>query len=101
MKAITRRLQKLERRFPSSSVRPAGPSAPEKISAWLAQNGIVRGESESLMATFARALGLTLSDVRAHLQRCAAGLRAYLPTDIGTYRSGPSQSLAPANPRVG
>jgi len=84
MKAITRRLQKLERRYPPSPVRPSGPSAAEKISAWLAQRGIERDENESLMATFARALGLTLSDVRAHLQRRAAGLRAYLPTDIGT-----------------
>ena len=76
MKAITRRLQKLERRFPSSSVRPAGPSAPEKISAWLAQRGIERDENESLMATFARALGVTLSELRLYLQRRAAGLRA-------------------------
>ena len=30
------------------------------ISAWLAQNGIARGENESLMATFARALGVPL-----------------------------------------
>jgi hypothetical protein len=76
MRAITRRLQKLERRFPPSPVCPAGPSAAEKISGWLAQNGIARGESESLMATFARALGVSLSELRVHLQRRAAGLRA-------------------------
>jgi len=76
MKAITRRLQKLEQRFPPNPPRPPGPSAAEKISGWLAQNGIARGENESLMATFARALGVTLSELRAYLQRRAAGLRA-------------------------
>jgi len=75
MKAITRRLQKLERRFPPNPVRPSGPSPAEKISAWLAQNRIARGENESLMATFARALGVTVSDLRVYLQRRAAGLR--------------------------
>jgi hypothetical protein len=50
--------------------------AAERISAWLAQNGIARGEYESLMATFARALGVTLSELRVYLQRRAAGLRA-------------------------
>jgi hypothetical protein len=84
MKAITRRLQKLERRFPPNRVHPSGPSAAERISGWLAQNGIARGESESLMATFARALGASLSDVRVYLQRRAAGLHAELATDIGT-----------------
>jgi hypothetical protein len=101
MKAITRRLQKLERRYPPNPPRPAGPSGAEKISSWLAQNGIARGENESLMATFARALHLTESDVRVYLQRRAAGQHAELATDIGTYRSGLSQSLAPANPRAG
>lgn len=76
MKAITRRLQKLERRFPSNPARPSGPPAADRISAWLSRNGIARGESESLMATFARALGVTLSDLRVYLQRRAAGLRA-------------------------
>jgi hypothetical protein len=76
MKAINRRLQKLERRYPPSPVRPSGPSAAEKISGWLAQNGIARGENESLMATYARALGVSLSDIRLYLHRRAAGLRA-------------------------
>jgi cobalamin biosynthesis protein CobD/CbiB len=57
-------------------VRPSGPSGAEKISAWLAQRGIERDENESLMATFARALGVTLSELRLYLQRRAAGLRA-------------------------
>jgi hypothetical protein len=76
MKAITRRLQKLERRFPSNPARPAGPSAAEKISEWLAQRGIARSSNDSLMETYARAVGVTVSDVRAYLQRRAAGLRA-------------------------
>lgn len=76
MKAISRRLQRLERRYPPNRARPSGPSAAEKISAWLTQRGIERGENESLMATFARVLGVTLSERRVYLQRRAAGLRA-------------------------
>ena len=76
MRAITRRLQRLERRFPPARVCPPGPSAAEKISAWLAQQGIARGENESLMATYARALHVTESDVRVYLQRRGSGLRA-------------------------
>jgi len=76
MRAITRRLQKLERRYRPARGRPPGPSAAQKISAWLAQQGVARGENESLMATYARALGVPLSDVRVYLQRRAAGLHA-------------------------
>ena len=76
MRAITRRLQKLERRFPPAVVHPPGPSAAEKISALLTQQGIARGETERLMATYARALDVPLSDVWVYLQRRAAGLRA-------------------------
>jgi hypothetical protein len=76
MRAISRRLQKLERRYPPKSPPPSSPSAAEKISGWLAQNGIVRSENESLMATYARALGVTLSELRLYLQRRAAGQRA-------------------------
>jgi hypothetical protein len=54
------------------------------ISGWLAKNGIARGESESLMATLARALGVTTSELRVYLQRRAAGQRAELATDIFT-----------------
>jgi hypothetical protein len=78
------RLQKLERRFPPTRAIRPGPSAAEKISGWLAQNGIARGESESLIATLARALGVTTSELRVYLQRRAAGQRAELATDIGT-----------------
>jgi hypothetical protein len=76
MKAIGRTLQRLEGRLPPNPVHPSGPSAAEKISEWLTQRGIARDENESLMATFARALHVTESDVRAYLQRRAAGLRA-------------------------
>jgi hypothetical protein len=84
MRAIASRLQKLERRFPPCRAIRPGPSAAEKISGWLAQNGIARGESESLMATLARALGVTMSELRMNLQRRAAGQHAELATDIGT-----------------
>jgi hypothetical protein len=76
MKAISRRLQRLERRFPPKWDRLPGPSAAERISGWLGKNGIARGENESLMAAFARALHVTELDVRVYLQRRAAGLRA-------------------------
>ena len=76
MKPIVRRLQKLEQRLPPPAPAPSGPSAAERIAEWLARIGIVRGETESLAETFARALGITVSELRVYLQRRAAGLPA-------------------------
>jgi hypothetical protein len=76
MKTIIRRLQKLEQRFPPPAPAPSGPSAVERIAEWLARIGIVRGETESLAETTARALGITVSELRVCLQRGAAGLPA-------------------------
>ena len=64
------------RQLPSLSVRPL-----RRISEWLARTGIARSENESLIATFSRALGVTLSDVSVYLQRRAAGQHAELATD--------------------
>lgn len=75
MKPIVRRLQKLEQRFPPPAPAPSGPSAFERIGEWLARIGIVRGETESLAETAARALGIKVSELRVYLQRRAAGLR--------------------------
>ena len=76
MKPIVRRIQKLEQRFPPPAPAPSGPSAAERIAEWLARIGIVRGETESLAETTARALGITASELRVYLQRGAAGLPA-------------------------
>ena len=78
MKAITRRIQNLERRFPPNQVQPPGPSASERISAWLEQNGIARAGNESLMEAYARAIGVTVLEIREYFQRRAAGQAAVL-----------------------
>ena len=75
MKTIIRRLQKLEQRLSPPAPAPSGPSAVERIGEWLARIGIVRGETESLAETAARALGIKVSELRVYLQRRAAGLR--------------------------
>ncbi len=82
MKPIIRRIQELERRLPPPPPAPSGPSAGEQIEEGLARIGWVRGENESLAETFARFLGITLRELRARLQRRAAGLPAELPSDI-------------------
>ena len=76
MKTIIRRLQKLEQRLPPPAPAPSGPSAVERIGEWLASIGMVRGETESLAETTARALGITVSELRVYLRRGAAGLTA-------------------------
>ena len=74
MKTIVRRIQKLEQRLPPPAPAPSGPSAAERITERLARIRMVRGETESLAETFARALGITVSQLRVYLQRGAAGL---------------------------
>jgi hypothetical protein len=76
MKTIIRRIQRLEQRLPPPAPGHSGPSAAERIAEWLARIEIVRGETESLAETFARALGITVSELRVYLQRRAAGLPA-------------------------
>ena len=73
MKTIVSRLRRLERRFPPPAPAPSGPSVAEQIAERLARIGFVRGEKESLAETFARFLGITPSELRAWLQRRAAG----------------------------
>jgi hypothetical protein len=58
MKAMTRRLQRLEQRIP----RPAPVCTinwVEYIEQWLAKKGLARLDSESLFDAFARSLGMT------------------------------------------
>ncbi len=73
MKPILRRIQELERRLPPPAPAPSGPPFIEVIEAELARVGWVRGKNESLAETFARYLGITVRELRARLQRRAAG----------------------------
>ena len=81
MKALSRRLRRLENQFalamaarPKPSV-PSGPSGRERIIHKLAEWGIVRDPKESLAETTARALGWTSIQLRGYLQNRAAGLK--------------------------
>jgi len=73
MKTILSRLQRLEQRFAPPAPTPSGPSVAEQIGDGLARIGFARGEQESLGETFARFLGITPRELRARLQRRAAG----------------------------
>jgi hypothetical protein len=72
MKAITRRLQRLEQRIPrpvlQSDFRPV-----EFIEGWLAKRGLVRQDSESLFDAFARSLGMTSLALRQYFRERMAG----------------------------
>jgi hypothetical protein len=74
MKALSKRLQRLEQRIPKpepqSNFRPV-----EFIQGWLAKRGLVRLESESLFDAFARSLGMTSLALRRHFHQRLAGSR--------------------------
>jgi hypothetical protein len=78
MKPIIGRLQKLEQRLPPPAPGPSGPPVHELIADGLARIGFDRGDNESLAETFARFLGITPRELRARLQRRAAGQPAEL-----------------------
>jgi hypothetical protein len=76
MKAIARRLRRLEERL-----RPAfraaiayDPSATDRLQVALAGAGFTAGPLESLAEVCARAMGITCLELRALLERRAAGL---------------------------
>jgi hypothetical protein len=73
MKTIFNRLQRLEQRFAPPAPATSGPSVAEQIAEGLARIRFARGERESLGDTFARFLGITPRELRARLQRRAAG----------------------------
>jgi hypothetical protein len=80
---IIRRLQKLEKGIQrANGGRRSNWSGAEYISCWLARKGIARLETESLMEAFARALGVTVAQLRVYLQHRAAALPAKLASDI-------------------
>ena len=76
MKPILRRIQTLERRLPPPAPASAVWLTAEELRGELARVGYVRGEQESVLATFARFLGLTERELCTRLQRRAAGLPA-------------------------
>ena len=83
---MTKRLLRLEARFGSMAQamqKAAVPSGAQLIAERLASFGIVRGPNESLAETTARAMGISVRELRAELQRRAAGFATgKLATDI-------------------
>ena len=76
MKAVTKRLLRLEARFGPmmKAARTEAPSGAAQIAQWLDSVGVVREPNESLAETTARAMGWSMGELRAALQRRAAGL---------------------------
>jgi hypothetical protein len=73
MKALITRLRRLESRFGATiaAMQTPCPSPAPLIAAMLARWGIVRDANESLIETFARAIGLTPLQLREELMRRA------------------------------
>lgn len=78
MKAIARRLRRLEERFrPAFRAAPAyDPVAAQELRDALARAGFVAGPLERLAEVWARAMGITCFELRGLLERRAAGLPA-------------------------
>jgi hypothetical protein len=76
MNAIARRLHRLEARFrpASCAVSAFDPSARDRLLEALAVAGFVAGPMESPAEVWARAMGITCVELRALLERRAAGL---------------------------
>lgn len=73
-KALNRRIQRLEQKSAWQRAAEPCPSPAPEIARWLASKGFVRESNESLADTMGRALGLSSAELRAALQRRAAGL---------------------------
>jgi hypothetical protein len=73
-KALSRRLQRLERTLAWKQPRPPCPSPAPEIARWLASKGFVPEGNESLAEVMGRAFGWTMSELRAALMRRAMGL---------------------------
>jgi hypothetical protein len=73
-KALSRRIQRLEQKSASQRAVEPCPSPAPQIAQWLESIGFVRESNESLADTMGRALGLNNLELRAALQRRAAGL---------------------------
>ena len=79
MKAVIKRLLRLEARFGSmaeATHTAAVPSGAAVIAQNLASLGIVREPNESLAETTARAMGLSIPELRSELLQIAVGSAA-------------------------
>jgi hypothetical protein len=78
MKTIAKRLRRLEERFRPALLAATAfdPSARERLREVLAGAGFVAGPLESLAEVWARSMGITCPELRALLERRAAGLPA-------------------------
>ena len=76
MKAVTKRLLRLEARFGPlmKAASAAAPSGTAQIAQWLDTVGVVREPNECLAETMCRATGLSMGELRAALQRRALGV---------------------------
>ena len=70
---LKHRLDRIERAMPKQATAPC-PSPAAEIKQGLAAWEIVPGPSESLAETWARAMGISCSQLRAQLQLRAGGL---------------------------
>jgi hypothetical protein len=79
MKTVVARVRKLEVRFGATinaRRQQDGPSGTDVLTGILTRFGIVREGNESLAETTARAMGLSVRELRAELHRRAAGITA-------------------------
>lgn len=76
MKAVTKRLLRLEARFGQMAAmrKTTVPSGAQVIAERLSALGVVREPNESLAEMTARATGWSMAELRAALQRRADGL---------------------------
>jgi len=85
VKAVTKRLLRLEARFGSMAEtmrKNAAPSGAQVIAERLSALGSFREPNESLAEMTARATRWSMAELWAALQRRADGLPVWLPTDI-------------------
>ncbi len=73
-KALRRRLQRLQRTIAWKRPAPPCPSPAPQLAKWLASNGFVPEDNESLAEVMGRACGWTMSELKAALMRRANGL---------------------------
>jgi len=78
MKTVAQRLRRLEERLRPAlrAVAATDPAATDRLGKALASAGFVRGPMESLAEVWARAMGISCIELRARLERRAAGMPA-------------------------
>lgn len=79
MKTVVARVRRLEDRYGAAIKarrQQDGPSGTDVLTGILARFGIVPSPNESLAETTARAMGLSMRELRTELERRAAGFTA-------------------------